>query len=241
MFISMSQDKISINIVNQIRDHILSGKLKPGDRLPTEKNLINQFNVSKHTLREALRALEAMGFLEIRKGAGGGPVVMEIDMETTRNSIANFLHFKNVSVRDLSETRKAFEPYLAGCAARAMTDEDIEKLDRLNKACRELLDRGEHLYGAREEIEFHVQLAESNGNPVLLMILDFVNSLLTDAKHHIKPGIDFCEKVLAAHINILDAIKNRDSGAAAAAMTRHICEVEEGLEEASHKYRDKTS
>lgn len=230
MFSGVSQNKMSIYIINQIREAILDGKLKPGDRLPTEKELVEQFQVSKHTLREALRALEFMGLLEIRKGAGGGPFVLEVDMETTRNSIINFLHFKNVSVQDLSAVRKIFEPHLARVAAEQVTPELISTLESFNQGCRKLLDNGKSLVGAREEIDFHVHLAKVDGNQVLMLILDFVNNLLVHTKSDLKPGVEFCENVLAAHESILDKIRVGDGDGAAEAMLRHVCEVEEGLQ-----------
>jgi GntR family transcriptional regulator, transcriptional repressor for pyruvate dehydrogenase complex len=229
MFSDVTQNKISIHIIHQIRDAIMSGKLQRGDRLPAEKELIQQFGVSKHTLREALRALEAMGFLEIRKGAGGGPVVSEVDMETTRASIAGFLHFKVVSVENLSEVRKMIEPHLARAAARNLSSEHVERLASLNLGCRRTLDRGESLVGAREEIDFHILLAEVTGNPVLMLILDFVNRLLTEAKADLQPDLVFCEQVLKAHERIYEAIRDHRPDDAADAMYRHICDVEEAL------------
>ncbi len=229
MFRSAIQEKRSMHIVNQVRQAIMSGKLQPGHRLPSEKELLLQFGVSKHTLREALRALESMGFVEIRQGAGGGPVICEIDMENTRDMIASFLYFKNVSVPHLCEVRKIFEPYLARLAAERCTPEDIDHLKSMTETYRKSLKRKKT--AVRDEVGFHVMLAKASGNPVMILILDFVNNLLTDLKGHLKPGIDFSEKVLAAHECILEAIETRDGQEAADRMYRHICEVEEGLAE----------
>ena len=76
-------EKVSDSIIAQIRDAILSGQLKPGDRLASEKELIEQFNVSKATMREALRVLEVIGMIEMRKGIAGGAFVAEVGMRTT--------------------------------------------------------------------------------------------------------------------------------------------------------------
>lgn len=229
MFRVVNQDKISTEIIRQIREAILTGQLHPGDQLPPEKNLLIKFGVSKQTLREALRALEVMGFLSIRKGASGGAVVVEVDMQTTRDSIANFLHFKNVSVRELSEARKILEPYLARLAAERLGPAEIRKLGDFNQACREALGPGEDIIGGKHEIEFHILLAQASGNAVLILILDLVNSLLRDIKLHLRPGMSFSKKVLAAHKRILDAIQAHDGERAAAEMYRHVCEVEKGL------------
>ncbi len=230
MFKPVGRDKISLEIVRQIREAVLTGQLAPGDRLPPEKELLEELGVSKHTLREALRALEVLGFLEIKKGAGGGAFVSEVDLATTRESIANFLHFRDVSVTDLSETRKVIEPYLARRAAGRLSPVEIEQLEAMNRACRADLDRGESIVGARHEINFHRLLARASGNPVLVLILDFVNGLLEESKLKLKPDIAFGERVLAAHQRVLEAIKAGDADRAEAEMFNHVVEVDEALE-----------
>jgi len=237
MFRSTAQNKLTTQIVSQVRRAILSGKLKPGHRLPSEKEMLLQFGVSKHTLREALRALESMGFVEIRQGAGGGPVVSEIDMDNTRDMIASFLYFKKVSVRDLCEVRKIFEPYLAQIATERFSPGDLENLKASHEAYVKSLARKKPDIVA--EVSFHVQLARASGNPVLILILDFVNSLLTDIKNHLKPGPDFSGQVVAAHQRVLDAMASGDGRAAAQAMYLHSCEVEKGLMELVSDYHDK--
>jgi GntR family transcriptional repressor for pyruvate dehydrogenase complex len=229
MFNSTAQNKLTSQIVSQVRQAILSGKLQPGQKLPSEKEMVLQFGVSKHTLREALRALESMGFVDIRQGAGGGPVISEIDMENTRDMIASFLFFKNVSVRDLCEVRKVFEPYLTRIAVERLSSDEIHRLKSLHEAHKKSLIRKKP--AIKEEVDFHVLLAKASGNPVMVLILDFVNSLLTDIKGHLKPGPDFSEKVVAAHQGILNAIVSGDGQAASECMYKHACEVEEGLME----------
>ncbi len=93
MFREVQQNKVSLDIISQIRGAILNGTLNPGDRLPPEKELVSNFGVSKHTLREAMRALEVMGFLEVRKGAGGGAVVLEMDLKNSSGVHCEFSLF----------------------------------------------------------------------------------------------------------------------------------------------------
>lgn len=229
MFREVQQNKVSLDIISQIREAILSGTLNPGDRLPPEKELVNNFGVSKHTLREAIRALEVLGFLEIRKGAGGGPVVLEVDMKTARESIANFLYFQNVSVQDLSEVRKVIEPHLARLAAERLSPEDLEDLESTHRACLETLASGANTYA--QEIAFHRILARASGNPVFMLIQDFVNSLLADSKRHLRPGPSFLQEVVAAHERIMVALRARNPDLVAEEMGRHVCDVERSLEE----------
>jgi GntR family transcriptional regulator, transcriptional repressor for pyruvate dehydrogenase complex len=229
LFREVQQNKISLDIISQIREAILNGTLNPGDKLPPEKQLVSNFGVSKHTLREAIRALEVMGFLEVRKGAGGGPVVLEVDMKTTRESIANFLYFQNVSVRDLSEVRKVFEPHLARLAAERLSPEDLDDLAATHQASLDAMARGLPTYA--HEIAFHRILARASGNPVFMLIQDFVNSVLSDTKRHLRPGPSFLEEVFTAHDRILEAIRARDPELVATEMLRHVCEVERSLED----------
>lgn len=228
MFREVQQNKVALEIVSQIREAILSGTLNPGDRLPPERALVSNFGVSKHSLREAMRALEAMGFIEVRKGSTGGAVVLEVDMKTTRESIANFLYFQNVSVRDLSEVRKVIEPHLARLASERLTSEELDDLEATHKSCLEAMTRGAVTY--HNEIAFHGAIARASGNPVFMLIQDFVNSLLADSKRHIRPGPGFLEEVISAHDRILAAIRARDSELAATEMYGHVCQVENSLE-----------
>lgn len=241
MFRSASHEKMSTHIIRQVRDAILKGELQAGQCLPPEKDLITQFGVSKHTLREALRSLEAMGFIEIKRGAGGGPVVSEVDMETTRDSIANFLHFQNVSVKDLSEIRKIIEPYLARLAAERFSAQEIETLEEIDRKCRKIFEKKKNVVGAQEEIDFHVFLAQASRNPVMVMILSFINSMLTDIKTHIKPGEDFSQHVMDSHEKIFNAIKSGDADGAEKHMLAHICDVESELEVLRENEEKKTA
>ena len=89
----------------------------PGDKLPSEGALMEQFHVSKQTLKEALRALEYLGLLQMKKGVTGGAFVVEMDREVIREVLASFLFFKHLTIHNLSEVRKIVEPYTARIAA----------------------------------------------------------------------------------------------------------------------------
>jgi GntR family transcriptional repressor for pyruvate dehydrogenase complex len=131
VFQTVKSNKVSENIIEQIRKAIFEGKLKPGDKLPPEKEMMKNFKVSKATLREAMRSLEVLGFLEIRKGVSGGPFVTEVDMKTARDSFINFLHFKNLSLNNLTEVRLVLESHIAEKAAHTITEEDLNRLKKL--------------------------------------------------------------------------------------------------------------
>ncbi|MDR1658488.1 MAG: FadR family transcriptional regulator [Deltaproteobacteria bacterium] len=230
LFQPSKKEKIPSAIIRQFRSAIMQGHLVPGQSLPNEKEMIKEFNVSKHTLREALRTLEWMGLISIKLGAGGGPVVREIDFNNAREYFTSFLHFQRVSRADLFEMRKLTEPYIARRVAETLTDETMQTLENIHENCRLILEAGQNLVGAEAEILFHVCLAKHTNNTVLWMLMDFVNNVLADLKMEIKPGLDFSYKVMAAHQKIIDAIKARDPDGAEQAMKDHIYEVANELE-----------
>lgn len=236
MFNSVKSNKVSQHIIDQIRNAIFEGRLKLGDKLPSERELVQNFKVSKATLREALRSLEVLGFLEIRKGISGGAFVTEVDMTKAKDSFTNFLLFKNLSLRDLSEVRLLLEPYIAEKATLAITEEELNRLKKLIKDSERAI-KGDIAFESRkDEIEFHRIIASIAGNPILMFILDFVENLLIDTKEILKPGKEFSGKVLRAHKRIYSGLLERNVKKVHKEMVKHIREVEKDLL-AAHKER----
>ena len=213
-------EKVSDNIIAQIRDSILSGLLKPGDRLASEKELIEQFGVSKATMREALRVLEVMGLIEIRKGIAGGAFVAEVDMRTTIHSIINFLHFHAISIYEITMLRYIIEPTMAQMAAVRMTDRDEENLREI---LGETVRPGESELS--KEIGFHRYLARMAGNTISILIVDFIDNLLQSVKAKLNLGFDFYQNVRDAHQVILECLIQRDPVAAGIAMRNDLLQV----------------
>lgn len=213
-------EKVSDNIIAQIRDSILSGKLKPGDKLASEKELMDQFGVSKATMREALRVLEAMGLIEMRKGINGGAFVAEVDMKTTIHSIINFLHFQSVSMRDITMLRYLIEPTVAQIAASKITEKDIQGLQQIIGETASFSDDE-----ISKEISFHRYLARMTENNILILLIDFIDNVLSSIKLRLNLGIEFYQNVRKAHQIILECMIERDPGAAGVAMANDLLEV----------------
>jgi GntR family transcriptional repressor for pyruvate dehydrogenase complex len=212
--------KISDQIIEQIRNAILSGRFKPGNKVASEKELMSEFGVSKATLREALRVLEGMGLVEIRKGIAGGVFIAEVDMKTTINGIINFLHFKTVSVKDITMIRYLLEPPVAQIAASRIQPDDIMKLESLiieNPAV-------PHTIVSRE-IGFHRYLARMTENPILILVMDFIDNILNDIKFQLDPGDEFYHKVARAHQAILECLKQKDGVGARKEIVNDLLEV----------------
>lgn len=197
--------KISDQIIEQIRNAILSGRFKPGDKVASEKELMSEFGVSKATLRESLRVLEGMGLVEIRKGITGGVFIAEVDMKTTIHSIINFLHFKTVSIRDITMIRYLLEPPVAQIAASRIQPEDIIKLESMIAEVPAI----PHTIVTRE-IGFHRYLARMTENPILILVMDFIDNILNDIKFNLDLGPEFYHQVAKSHRAILECLKQKD-------------------------------
>jgi GntR family transcriptional regulator, transcriptional repressor for pyruvate dehydrogenase complex len=229
MFESVKSNRISEYIISQIRNAVFEGKLKPGDRLPPEHQLMETFGVSKATLREALRGLELLGFLQVRKGVEGGAIITEVDIKPALGCLTNYLHFKNPSISDLTQVRILLESYGAEKAAAAISPEEIGRLEELNGACAQALESGNQDEIRKNEIEFHRIIAGVTPNPILAVLVDIVENLLDGTKEILQPDKTFSEKVLAAHKRITEALLQKNPDQTRDEMLKHIREVERDL------------
>lgn len=229
MFECAKTHKVSQNIVDQIRKAIFNGVLKPGDKLPSDKELMDNFGVSRGSLREALRSLEVLGLLEIRKGALGGAFVTEVKTEKAKEGFSNFFVFRHLSLNNLFDTRLILESHIAQNAASLITDTDLQRLKEILRETRDALDQNLPLNFREKEIEFHLLIAGATQNPLLSFLLDFVENLLLDVKVILNPGRPFSMKVLKAHERIYRALEARDAIGAKNAIVQDIKEVQKAL------------
>ena len=213
-------DKVSDRIIDQIRNVILSGQMKPGDKLASERELLAQFGVSKATLREALRVLEVMGLIEMRKGTSGGAFVAEVDMRAAIHNLITFLHLQKVSVKEITMLRYLIEPTVAQIAATKITEKDVSKLKKImGRAITS---------GAQEvtkEIGFHRYLARMAGNTLLTVMVDFVDDILLGLKAELNLGQDFYREVRKSHRLILECLIQNDPVASRVAMANDLVAV----------------
>jgi len=212
--------KVSHYVVDQVRDAILKGEFKPGDRLASQRELIDQFQVSKASMREALRVLEVMGLIEARKGTGGGIFAAEVNMNTTVHSLTNFLHFKNVSVGDITMLRYFLEPHLAEIALSRMTKNDIRILETMTND-----EVSTPAVKEKQGIGFHYYVARFSENPLLILLMDFIESLLADLKVKLNPGPEFYDEVEQDHHRIIACFRRKDGVSVKKEMAAHVLRV----------------
>ncbi|MGC8908778.1 MAG: FadR/GntR family transcriptional regulator, partial [Desulfomonilaceae bacterium] len=216
--------KLSQYVIDEVRTAILDGRLKPGQRLASEKQLTDQFDVSKGTMREALRCLDAMGLIKMKKGPKGGIFIAEVDMNTTVHSLLNFLHFRNVSVSQITILRYLLEPYLAEIAAPKISQSDIHILASVTNE-----EAGSQCCEVPKGIGFHYHIARFSENPLFILLMDFIEHLLFDLKIKLRPDADFYRMVTDDHYRIIHCFQNRDGVGARSAMAKHVLHVGEYL------------
>lgn len=212
--------------IGRLKSMIISGELRPGDRLPREADLANTLGLSRNSLREAVRALSLMRILDVRQGDGSYVASLAPDsLLEALNFIVEFHH--DDSVLDLLEVRRILEPAATAKAAARMTDTEFDELA-------EVLSRAddnsplEALVAA--DTEFHRRIAASSGNPMLASMIESVAGPTQRAR--IWRGITqhgALPRTLAEHQGILDALRRRDPDLAAIRATVHVAGVEDWL------------
>lgn len=221
-FEAIRRNKVYEEVAKQIERLILK-KLKPGDKLPSERELAELLQVSRSSIRDAIRGLELMGLVEPRQGSG--TIVRELSAEAVVNPFANALKHRQELVSELLDFRKMLEPPLAARAAAHASPEEVLEMEEILQRQQKKQEQGE--VAIAEDAEFHYSVALASGNSVVLKVIDTIMDLLRDTRERSLQVEGRSQKSLAGHRRILAAIKRHDAEAAKAAMRRHIEDVEE--------------
>jgi len=216
------RNKVYEVVAKQI-ERLVQEKLKPGDKLPSERELAEMLQVSRSSIRDAIRSLELMGLVEPRQGAG--TIVRERLAESTVNPFANALKRRQELVSELLDFRKMLEPPLAARAATHASSDEISEMEEILQRQEGKVSHGEA--AVDEDAELHYSIALASGNSVVLKVLDILMDLLRDTRERSLQVPGRQQKSLAGHRRIIAAIKRRDAEAAKSAMRRHIEDIEE--------------
>jgi GntR family transcriptional regulator, transcriptional repressor for pyruvate dehydrogenase complex len=225
-------DKIQ-QIVEAIEERILDGRLETHALLPSEKILSLQFNVSRYSLREALRVAETKGLIEIRQGKR--PRVAKLSSQASTNIIGLHLMRHNISLMDLIIARLSLECNIASIVAGLVTNELLEQMEINIKQLE--YHRDDLEYCAQKDIEFHNLLVKASNNPVFEMMMNPISNLLRNSRIATLK-LTGVERALTGHRRILEALKKRDPDMAASAMKAHLEMAEDDvkiIEEMQHE------
>ena len=226
-FETVKSNRISQNIVEQIRGAILSGDLKVGAQLPSETDFSKHFGVSKSSLREAYRVLEAYDLLEIRQGMSGGAFIKEVDLATVKDSLVNYLFFQNPGLKEYTQIRMYIEPQVVKICAEKATTEDLDYLDN-NIRTMEQTQEGE-IFSTYLDCAFHKKLVDITDNKIVSLVVESVQTALINIKQMVHTDEIFFKRVCADHKKIVAALRKRDPELASQAMINHISSVEQGI------------
>lgn len=220
-------------VVQHIKGMVLAGQLRAGQRLPSEKELARQFGLSRVTVRDALRVLEAEGFVRIRLGARGGVFVSVPGPQQVTASLANLLRVNRASLRALAEARLLLEPEVAALAAQRARPGDLQAMRTAVEEARQRKDP----YFIPHSVRFHTALSEASGNPVLVCALASFWALFHEALARLLPDDGMAARAVEDHQAILDAVASRDPDRARALMREHLAYFAQRVERLARRRR----
>lgn len=229
--------KITELIVEQIKKAILEGTMKPGDKLPSERELSDKFEASRIAVREALISLESSGLVKIKPGSGA--FVANITSKTMSESLYSILRMQNISIHEITEARLMIEPHLARLASERANKEDIVRLEQNVEEASALM-RSSTIPTTRN-IGFHGILAEMTRNAVIIhlmkTLLDVMDAMFSDVDvaDNATKRMRISKGSINQHKNIIKALKEGNHETVYQLMLGHIVEIQKGLERTMKK------
>lgn len=230
MFHSIKHTKISEEIANQIKHLIVDGKLKPGDRLPPEREMIKQLGVSRPSLREALNSLVTMGFLEVRQAKR--TFVKSVTSKLIDDPLALLIKADEQKIFDLIEVRKAIETWAAYHAAQKASEGDIQQLAIIIGEMEKAFEEGRSW--EKEDADFHLAIAKATHNTIHMHIMSGIYDLLRESMSKIFTDREKVKKLMTHHQQIFNAIKNRSPEKARQKTLDHLNFVESEVKKSTH-------
>ncbi|AJY74204.1 FadR/GntR family transcriptional regulator [Paenibacillus beijingensis] len=226
-FFTLDRSSVSNQVVDHFKRLIQGNKLKAGEKLPAERELARQLNVSRNSIRESYKILATLGFIEIKHGLG---VFVSEHNENLDSLASNFL-VRSHQFADLFEIRKLLETQGVEWVIQRSTDRQIAALDdfvtgTIGAVLNGPVDAQELAY---RDQRFHLTLAQLSGNSVTYRIMQHLTDLLSDVRTEAAKLPKRIEQSWEEHACIMAALKQRDSDAAKAAMMRHLSSMEHAL------------
>ena len=216
------KEKLSDVVTKSIKDAILQGKMKPGEKIPTEHELVEQFQVSRIVVREALKNLEAIGLLVIKRGSG--MFVAEAGTKTTTDAFLTALVMQHVDMEEITEARIHIEPMIVALAAKKRTTANLNNLNKNIKETQKLIDSKKP--AKSKNIEFHILISECTQNKAIMLS---IQALLYSLEQLDPPRDGYPKRDSAAlrfHKELFETIKKKDSEQAMNLMREHLVSVQ---------------
>jgi GntR family transcriptional regulator, transcriptional repressor for pyruvate dehydrogenase complex len=221
IFRPVSTGRISEIIVDQMRALMRSGQLKPGDRLPPERDLCERFGVSRVTVREALRTLESSGLVQIRVGARGGAFVTAPSGDRVGEGLTDMLTLSAISAADVTEVRMILEVGIVPLVCERATEQDIADLEGIYERSEEALRAG--TYSLDYSLEFHARVARATHNPaVIMLVASFRGPIHMSLQQAMEVAPEMGDLGTREHGRFIEAVRRREPDAATKIMRKHL-------------------
>lgn len=222
VFERVTTGRISEEIVDRVKTAIRDGRLEPGDRLPPERELTTRFGVSRMSVRDALRILEASGLVEIRVGARGGAFVRAPGSSIVGEGIVNMLMLSPASSADVTEARRVLELGIVPLVVERATEDDLDSLSQICAESKAALRAGD--YPVELSARFHVAFARASHNEAIGLLVESLRGPLLMSLERAK---EVAPKTMGVsgvreHVAVVEAIRDRDPERALAVMDRHL-------------------
>jgi DNA-binding FadR family transcriptional regulator len=172
--------KTAALVATELRRRIATGELAPGDRLPSEDGLMEEFDLARTTLREALRILESEGIIAVHRGRRGGPRVTSPPIDRLSRGLALHLQLDGTTLGDLDDARQLIEPHLAAEMARSHTENDLEALEDAIAAAVTAVKSGDRERFGHAATAVHETLVERGGNTTLAVVARMLHELVVE-------------------------------------------------------------
>lgn len=225
MFKKAKQNRAFEDVVSQIQEAILEGRLKTGERLLSERQLREAFQVSRGTLREALRTLEQKKLIQIRTGVRGGAIVCPVNTQPVSESLDLLLQYQKIDLRELSEFREEVEGAVAAHAARRAKKKDVKELTSHLESIKNLLNRGQETWREAIKIDnqFHLYVARIAGNRVFESILTTIyGNIFQYFDRFLPKEKKITERIYQDLCGIVAAINEKDPAKTKALIQDHV-------------------
>jgi len=226
---------VSETIVRRIKRQVSNGSLRPGEKLPAERDMAHRFKTSRVSVREAYRSLEELGLLKIRRGAEGGAFIADIDHGPMMRSLSLMLRLGKTTHEEITEARLLIEPPIARLAAKRARPEDIERLRHVVQQQQAALRRrGDY---SPFDLQFHRSVAECARNLPMKVLMDALSDLTVEVVAGLDLSSGVQHQVCDSHHLIADAIERHDEDAAFDLMLQHVLQIQARLGRALARQR----
>jgi GntR family transcriptional repressor for pyruvate dehydrogenase complex len=208
MFVPVRGKRTFEEVSSQIKRLILEGALKPGDKLPSETKLAEQFDVGRTTIREALRILELSGFLTVQKGFGGGSVIKDTILKKMTSLLLDAFQMEKITVNEFTAARLVIEKAILTEAIEHADKQDIENLRRNIEKTKEVIAAKE--MATDIGFQFHSLLAKSSKNTVFVILEGAINAIHRNLAIRSLPNFREAKRWVCTHEEMIDAIVKKD-------------------------------